>query len=1005
MRRVRTIAVRLFVLPMLIADSLRVLRRRAHRPAPAGYRVLLVLRRLRRGILGPPGRRPRATSVGVFGGDAIDLAPWHLRREAMSPLGERFHRLLHRLHSFRASAVLFVCMLTFLVATSLLLSWILGPAERSTAGPSPATILLALAGILATLTGFLLAAAVFALQYHAQQLGTFAFLSAYLLRRGGFFPLAAVSLAAIGAFMVTAIWCSAGMCCGASPWFELATLFLLLLLLLLGLYGLLTAPSQAFLEKHGIPGMVFEYECALSEIGAAGVLPSPRIRKGDLKRLRMAALEEAASGSSERFRECLTVIGALVTAWHPYRKEALRATTYYPLCLDEDLLCGQLWRSELADTVLGANNMRKVDALLSFALDGMLGSKRTFDEETLRNAGEIIVQLYRSSVHHGSRQDRASFIARRVESRILPLALTWEPSLTKPNLATLAAALGFALALLRSAMEAEQVGDAGEFLERMWGFTTDDYLRFVGSPEVPDPMDEKERQVYQLHQYAVLVIASWGLHGALKTGKENSATNAVLSKARSKLGTKQDLLELWRRFGPDPDIDMQLGIKGWRVDRQEARHGVVDLEWSGGDWVWRGFLGMLLSRPTGRPRRNLQEGLTCSLQDVERIAREWLSKKYIRRDLLGIEDGEQEEALEGVLRIFAALNRTHDAEVLRDTIQAEPADEHVRAFCEAVVARLRETPSIVHALRPEPARPGPDGADDAPQVGEAMAAASGGQDVRERPAGVIYGLHMPKPMLLAGGDAPIEQARMLAHELAEAEESEILRAVAGAVAGAEGLAVRDLTDLKDAVLRAMGLLAARQCRPSAIFVPDDSNVLYALFGGRPPRIPEFCERDSAHPPLETSGVPPSRRDAPTASVREEEQVPSQDLISKAELSALHAPVDRGAEQGSGLPFGPRYLGDYERCRVFAWPEDVGADDLVVVDAERFFSWIVPADRPHIRIDIQDHNRELHERWLAEMRHDESAPHTPEEVEVLAVARLAVRVAVADPLAAVRVDLP
>ncbi len=142
-------------------------------------------------------------------------------------------------------------VLVGLLAVAGLLGWVLPGGNQTT----QLAILIGLAVTVATVTGFLLASAVFALQFHGQRLGRLAFLLEYLTRREGLVPIATLNLTIVAASALAAIG-------GALGWAILAPGMLALNVVLVPistlaglwvLYRLLTSVAGDVLADYIVP--------------------------------------------------------------------------------------------------------------------------------------------------------------------------------------------------------------------------------------------------------------------------------------------------------------------------------------------------------------------------------------------------------------------------------------------------------------------------------------------------------------------------------------------------------------------------------------------------------------------------------------------------------------------------------------------------------------------------------------------------------------------------------
>ena len=226
------------------------------------------LARLGRAILEPLLEEyEEAASDGASGG--IDAA-------------ERFHRALHRVHGFRAGAVLGALLFVILMLVAITYGIRHVGVEGSSGLQSLPGILAALAAVLGTIIALLMAVAVFTLQLHGQRLGRAAFLIQYLTRREGLVPIASFLLVVIGANATVALlaavwWPHAAVAMGV---IDLVLLPLSLPVILRLFCRLVTSVAGDFIQDCVVPGLVWEYERALQAQAAGDVCALRRLLTG-----------------------------------------------------------------------------------------------------------------------------------------------------------------------------------------------------------------------------------------------------------------------------------------------------------------------------------------------------------------------------------------------------------------------------------------------------------------------------------------------------------------------------------------------------------------------------------------------------------------------------------------------------------------------------------------------------------------------------------------------------
>ena len=196
------------------------------------------------------------------------------RREHFG-IGERFHRLLHRMHTIQASAALWATVSLILVAVSVVGALLIARQGRPEPETQVAATLVTLTEVVGGAAGILFAVIVFGIQFHGERLGQASYLARYFGRREGLVPIAAFSLAVVTANACVALLSSHGLPHVALPMAYLDYLFVpfVLFLLLFLLHRMVVSVSADIFDRSLIPGLCWEYERAIDEeIHHAGLI-------------------------------------------------------------------------------------------------------------------------------------------------------------------------------------------------------------------------------------------------------------------------------------------------------------------------------------------------------------------------------------------------------------------------------------------------------------------------------------------------------------------------------------------------------------------------------------------------------------------------------------------------------------------------------------------------------------------------------------------------------------
>ena len=191
------------------------------------------------------------------------------RRSALESVSwpERFHRILHRLHSLKATLTLSAALFAACLAASIAGALVLGPGISEAAPNAAGAALLATAQVLGAVAGLLFLAIIFIVQFHGEQLGRASFLVGYLARREGIVPIAGFTLAVIAANLSIGLLTAhalapAALALALLDGLLLPTTFLLTIWLI---YRVVVGASGDFFEQSLKPGLAWEFHRALDE--------------------------------------------------------------------------------------------------------------------------------------------------------------------------------------------------------------------------------------------------------------------------------------------------------------------------------------------------------------------------------------------------------------------------------------------------------------------------------------------------------------------------------------------------------------------------------------------------------------------------------------------------------------------------------------------------------------------------------------------------------------------
>ncbi len=134
------------------------------------------------------------------------------QRAERTTTSERFHRLLHSLHTIGRSSALGASVFAVCVGLSVTVGAALANGGATDRVRGLGGTLVTIAEVVGGAAGILFAVIVFGIQYHGEKLDKAAFLVRYLRRREGLIPIAAFTLGVVAANVVVSLICALAAC-------------------------------------------------------------------------------------------------------------------------------------------------------------------------------------------------------------------------------------------------------------------------------------------------------------------------------------------------------------------------------------------------------------------------------------------------------------------------------------------------------------------------------------------------------------------------------------------------------------------------------------------------------------------------------------------------------------------------------------------------------------------------------------------------------------------------
>lgn len=367
---------------------------------------------------------------------------------------------------------------------------------------------------------------------------------------------------------------------------------------------------------------------------------------------------------------------------------------------------------EMAKNAVASGVEEKVSVLLTFAYRIMATAVHQEQHGMYHRAGQIIEAIYHNAI---AGEKLADYVGGRIDSVLHSLSAQFEyaHSLSRRELPKIAAQmpaliadLGWRLGLIRTATEAGRTPDATNFQDRLFEWDRHATVRLA------DPNDQKHipaelREACDLISYADLIVAAWCLRLTERNDKHADTAKAVYQRCASDLGTREHLVRLWeavrgRRYG-EKHIDELLGITHWTLPSPH-RVGVSVGGWGGDAWIERGFIALLLKRPSARKHERPVALDSAPVfrpnapEEIKTLANAVLGNEAVRTGLLNIADDKRDETVDAVVTLFVERLRLFKLGELQRVVAGQIDDARCRVLASETLAELRKIRGIVPAL-------------------------------------------------------------------------------------------------------------------------------------------------------------------------------------------------------------------------------------------------------------------------------------------------------------------
>ncbi len=346
---------------------------------------------------------------------------------------------------------------------------------------------------------------------------------------------------------------------------------------------------------------------------------------------------------------------------------------------------------EMAKHAVASGDPEKVSALLTFSGRMMILAIEHVHPSLYCRAGEIIAAVYFQATEGKTLADSVGHyidnaILTSLAARFEYTHSSWrlDPSKIAAQMPILMVDLAWRLELMRAALGAGRTNDATNFQDRLFRWDEHSGNRFA-DPHEEAIVPPELREASDLLSYATLITAAWCLHLFESQCERNDAAKAVFQRCAADLGSREDLLRLWEAVRSKSftgrRIDDPFGVTRWTMP-SPGRSGVVIAGFVPDEWIERGFMALMLARPSS-PKFEVPDAMrVCppfrpmSPDEIKTLADLILANDTVRKDLLGIADEKRDATVTAVVALFAERLRQFKLDRLAAIVAAPIRDEH-----------------------------------------------------------------------------------------------------------------------------------------------------------------------------------------------------------------------------------------------------------------------------------------------------------------------------------------
>ncbi|MBI4305169.1 MAG: hypothetical protein HY678_02515, partial [Chloroflexi bacterium] len=493
---------------------------------------------------------------------------------------------------------------------------------------------------------------------------------------------------------------------------------------------------------------------------------------------------------------------------------------------------------DMAKAAVASGDQEKVSALLMFACHMMIAAIEHKHPGLYYRAGQIVEAVYSRAIQGTTLTD---YVGETIDAALSTLGAHFEyahslwspdpPKITE-QMPVLIVDLGWRLRLIKVAIEAGRTTDATNFEDRMFRWDEHSGKRHA-DPDEEESVPSELREACDLMSYATLITAAWCLHLVETKHKHADTAKTVFQRCASDLGSREHLLRLWeavrsKSFTGRP-LDDPFGVTEW-TSPSLGRVGVSVAYQVSDSWIERGFMALMLARPSARKYEVPDAMRSCppfrprSPDEVKTLADLTLTNDAVQKDLLNIADEKRDETVGVVVALFAERLRLFKLDRLTAVVAAPLRDEH-RVRLQTEIAKELEND---YGLRSTLAK-----------LGGLRAEARAWVLPR-----IQYRVRLQKDSVVGCREHPMDFAPLIARSIQEGENTWITHA-------AERIAtptttIHRLAELVDAVRDAVARLRRTTKNPILVLVPHERRIIEAILAQRGWYLPNTRELGDNH---------------------------------------------------------------------------------------------------------------------------------------------------------------